>query len=235
MKEIRTLVVDDEPVSRKGLIKMLEEFSGIRIIAEAHSSDSFIESLERLKPDLVFLDIMLKHVNSLDILLDLSHSTRYIITTAYPQHALRSYECHVIDYLMKPISADRLRKAVEKAQTNFQMQRPENDSIFLKADGKYYKFEIDEILFIKGMENYVVVHTESQKLVCKTTMSSMIEMLPANKFLQVHRSYIVNTKVVSVVEKLNLMIKDHIIPISRERKNNVYQRLFNGQFPALFD
>jgi DNA-binding LytR/AlgR family response regulator len=214
---------------------MLKEIPGILVVGEAHSSDTFVEALEKLKPDLVFLDIMLKHVNSLDILMDLSHTTQYIITTAYPQHALRGYECNVIDYLMKPVSEERLRKAVEKAIVQHHSQKPVNESVFLKADGKFYKFELDEILFIKGMENYVVVHTEMQKLVCKTTMSSMINMLPSNRFLQVHRSYIVNTNVVSVVEKLNLMIKDHVIPISRERKQTVYQRLFNGQLPVFFD
>jgi len=234
MKIIRTLIVDDEPVSRKGLIRMLKDIPGILVVGEAHSSESFVEALEALKPDLVFLDIMLKHVNSLDILIELSHNSRFIITTAYPQHALRGYEYNVIDYLMKPVSDERLRKAVEKALVHFEHQKPVSDSVFLKADGKFYKFDLDEILFIKGMENYVVVHTENQKLVCKTTMSSMMNMLPSGRFLQVHRSYIVNTKVVSVVEKLNLMIKDHVIPISRDRKHSVYERLFNGQLPVFF-
>lgn len=233
MNYMRTLVVDDEPSSRKGLIRLLEGFEKIKIVGEAHNVQSLSETLYQLKPDLVFLDIMLRNANSLDLIMEGDFNAKFVITTAYPQHALKGYECNVLDYLLKPISEERLKRAVDKAFMHFNVLKSATDGMFLKSDGKYFKCLWNEILFIKAMENYVIVHTRFQKLVCKSTMSSLLESLPPDLFLQVHKSYIINISCVNIVEKLNVVILDNTIPISRDRKQDVYQKLFSKNHPAL--
>ncbi len=224
MKTLRTIVVDDEPVSRHGLINMLNNYPLIENCGTAYSAETFTKAMQEHKPDLVFLDIMLRDRNSLDIIAGIDDNVQYIITTAYGQHALRGYELRVIDYLMKPISHERLSVAIERAWLVCNSLSTVNDSLFLRSEGKYHRFCTDEILFIQGMENYVVIQTESKRHVCKMTMTYIRQLLP-HQFMQVHKSYIINTGKVEALDKLSVYIKTFVLPISRDKKQDVYKVL----------
>lgn len=225
MKTLRTIVVDDEPASRKGLVKLLQAFTRIKVVGEAHDAGTFVKCMQDMKPDLVFLDIMLRDTNSLDVMHGMDFDALFVMTTAYGQHALRSYDIRAIDYLMKPLAPERIASAIERAVNIASASVHTSADLFLKADGRYHKFRTGDILFIQGMENYVVVQTVAGRLVCKMTMTGIRHLLPENTFMQVHKSYIVNLSKVDALEKQNIYLQSHVLPISREKKQEVYRKL----------
>lgn len=223
MQKIRCMVVDDEPIARQGLIKMLEQFPGLEVCGEANCIDDWVSGNESLCPDLVFMDIMLRENNILDFLPTEMMKPLLIITTAYPQYALRGYENCALDYLLKPIAPADLERSILKAERFLAPQNVEKSKdIFIRSNGKFYRLFFHEILFVEGMENYIIIHAENHKLTVKATMAWMEAQLPQNTFLRVHRSWIVNKDRIEVLDKRNLIIKDKTIPISRENKNRIY-------------
>lgn len=228
MRTLRTLVVDDEPISKDGLIRMLNDFPIIETVGTAFSIEDFVNQVYKLKPDLVFLDIMLRDSNSLEILRNIETEAKFIITTAYGEHALKGYELNVVDYLMKPITIERLSIAIERASLICNTANAFNDTLFLRSEGRYHRFNASEILFVQGMENYVIVQTETGKYVCRLTMTYIKQLLPVQQFIYAHRSYIINTEKVDAIEKLSVYIKTFVLPISRDKKQEVYKILLGN-------
>ncbi|MFM9945847.1 MAG: LytR/AlgR family response regulator transcription factor, partial [Bacteroidia bacterium] len=208
IKKMRCLVVDDEIVARRGIIRQLEKIKSLEVVGEANCIDAFIEVKERCKPDLIFMDIMLRNKNSMDYLSSVIDLPMVVFVTAYSHHAITGFDLKAVDYLLKPVSDHRLNQCIEKAHQLFHTQsiKPlhQAGNLFLKSNGKYYNISPSDISFIKSMENYVVVYLETKKLVCKLTMEQMVRLLPSGLFFQVHRSYLVNVKKIDFIEKLNI-------------------------------
>jgi DNA-binding LytR/AlgR family response regulator len=224
-KKMRCVVVDDEPIARLGLVNILANYPTVELVGEAFSADGLDKILEEHKPDLVFMDIMLRDENVLDVLSGLQLDTMLIFTTAFAQYALRGYDFQPVDYLMKPIAPEHLDRALQRAYKEFANHAQENEDIYLRINGKYYRIFYRDILFLEGMENYVVIQTTSKKLVCKCTMQWFENNLPRQMFLRVHRSYIVNKEKVDMIDKLNILMADFTIPISRENRWKVYSAI----------
>lgn len=224
---MRTLIVDDEPEARKGLKRILSNHSSIDIVGEAYSSNTFINKVRQFNPDLIVLDIMLRDTNSLDALDVIGESPLLIITTAYDNHALRGFDHQAVDYLMKPISEARLYGAINRAYALFSSAHEDSDCLFLKSEGRYIRFRKSEILYIKGLQNYVVIHTSTDKYVCKTTLKTILELLGEKDFTQIHKSYIVNLKKVDGLEKQTIFINDCELPIGKTMKSKTYKLLLN--------
>jgi two-component system LytT family response regulator len=228
MNKIRTVVVDDEPVARDGLIRMLRNFPDVKVVGEAMDGAGLHLTLKKDVPDLIFLDIMLRDENVLDVLPLNASRPLVVFTTAFPQYALRGYEFNALDYLLKPIAPGDLERAVSRAQKQLLHQDAASDEVFLRINGKYHRIFYRDILFLEGMENYVVIHTETKKLVCKSTMQWFEKNFPMETFVRVHRSFIVNKNKVDMIDKLCIVLKEHQIPISRENRIKVYHKLMPG-------
>lgn len=183
-----------------------------------------------LQPDLVFLDIMLCDENVLEHLVGSEDFPLLVFVSAYPAYACNGFDLNAVDYLLKPVSSERLSRSTQKAYTQFLNRSAENNKqLCLKSNGKYYLIHFNDICFVEGMQNYVVVHCRNQKLICKATMTYILKTLPAEDFIQVHRSYIINHRKVESLDNNTIYIGEKSIPISRDKKKEVHARIL-GRF-----
>lgn len=169
-------------------------------------------------------------ITGIDFLKTLKNPPLVIFTTAYPNYALQGYELDVVDYLVKPYPFDRFLKAVNKARElkqykeKTEQDQGRKDHFYLKTEQKFERVNFDDILWVEAMENYVMVHTTEQKLMSLMTMISMEDMLPGN-FMRIHKTYIVNLDMVKAIEGNELHMGKGRLPISRQKKNEVMERL----------
>lgn len=225
-RRIKALVVDDEAIARKGLMRMLEQFTDIDIIGEALDLTTCLDSIEQLQPEVVFMDIQLRDENVLSHLESLNFKPTLIFTTAYPSHALSSFQFDTLDYLLKPISTIELTRSIEKLRKKLQEKVAKNEThTFIKSNGAYLRMAFDEILYIKGMENYINIILSSRRVTVKSTMQDFLKKLPPDIFLRIHKSYIVNVSKISSVSKFEICIGETALPIGREIKPLVFNAL----------
>ncbi len=175
-------------------------------------------------------------ITGLDFFKALKNPPPVIFTTAYPQYALEGFEVNALDYLVKPFSFDRFFKAALKAKEYYEIrdtnkgEAAASDYFFIKADGRLIKILFDEILFAEAVQNYVNIHTESKKYMTYLTFKAVEDYLPGEKFLKVHKSYIVAAAKIDSIEANDIRIGQHHIPISRNQKDEVMERLLKNRF-----
>lgn len=233
---INCLIIDDEPLARKGLREYIDDIDFITIAGEYDTPLKVMDKLQGGDVQLIFLDIQMPKLTGLDFLKTLQNPPLVIITTAYPQYALEGFELDVLDYLLKPISFNRFLKAVRKAKEYYTSQpvlpaAPTTPGyIFIKADNKLVKIMHDDILFIEAMQNYVTIYTTTKKYVTYLTFKGIEESLPAANFLKVHKSYIVQLNKVDSIEGGAIIIGQHAIPVSRANKDEILDKILNGRF-----
>ena len=171
------------------------------------------------------------YINGIDFLSGIHNPPKVIITSAYEQYALKGYELNVTDYLLKPIPFDRFLKAVNRVHELLQKEQESTPEpyLFVKTDKLLKKVTIQDILFIESMGNYVLIHTSSSKEITYSSLKSLLEFLPDNLFIQVHRSYIVQTSKVQAIEGNMLIIGTHKIPIARNLRDEVLNALLKDK------
>lgn len=233
MTKINCLIVDDEPLARKGLAEYVQEVEFLQLVGECGSAAQAAGTMAGRQVDLLLLDIQMPRLSGIDFLKSLSKPPMTIFTTAYAEYALEGYALDVIDYLVKPIPFDRFLKAVTKASDFFQMKNktPElagPDFFFVKSNGKFEKVVFSEILYIESMQNYVVIHQAAQKLIVYMTLAGMEEKLPAHLFMKVHKSFIVSVAHVHAIENAEILIRQARIPVSRTLRDDVMKRIVGG-------
>jgi DNA-binding LytR/AlgR family response regulator len=236
--QLRCIIVDDEPMARRGMEEELREISFVDLVGVAANSYQAIELVATLRPDLILLDIQMPGLNGLDLVKSLRQPPMVIITTAYSEYALRGYELDVMDFLIKPVDYRRLLKACCKAQEFHALRQlaagaglaslsmPSSDLyFFVKSNGKYEKILFNELSFIEAANNYVFLHTNAKKFMVYDTLKNMEAILPASDFMKVHKSFIVSLKKISAVEGSTLRIGGAIIPVSRNLKEAMLKRI----------
>lgn len=232
-RKLNVLIVEDEHLAAEGLKAYVAEIDFLHLVAYCENALVANRMLTEHSIDLLFLDIQMPKLTGIDFLKSLSHPPMVIFTTAYPNYALQGYELDVIDYLVKPYPFDRFLKAVNKAKDRFSMEQSSQAEIskkdaayfFVKTDQKLEKVIVEDICFIQAMENYVVIHTQNQKIMSLMTVKSMEEKLPDSEFLRIHKSYIVNINKVVSIEGNSLNVKSQRLPISRQKKQEVLERI----------
>jgi DNA-binding LytR/AlgR family response regulator len=228
--KIKTLVVEDEPLAREGLLAYLNaiDFAEVAGVCEdALQANVFLASDT---VDVMLLDIQMPKVTGIEFLKSLKNPPLVILTTAYPNFALQGYELDVLDYLVKPFPLERLMKAMNKAREFIQLRNkqapsPEEDFFFVKCDHRYEKITFDELLFVEGMENYVVMHTAAKKIITLMRMKEVEEKLPASRFIRTHKSYIVALKAITSIDGNDLIVGGKHLPMSREKKSEILDLL----------
>ena len=234
---IRCVIIDDEPLARKGLKEYIQDVDFLQLVGEFDNPLKAADIMMREKIDLLFLDIQMPKMTGMEFMKTLSHPPMVIFTTAYPQYAVEGFELNAIDYLLKPFSFERFWKSVLKARsmkesadkTNAPANVAEPDYFFIKSDSKLVKIFYDEILFIEALQNYVAVHTTSKKYITYLTFRSIEEHLPASRFIRTHKSYIVSAAKVESIEGNDIKIGQHHIPISRTERDAVLQQLLQNR------
>jgi len=229
--KIKCVVTDDEPFAREGLCDYIKEIDYLQLIGECEDAMQLNALLKVEQPDLIFLDIEMPLLSGLDYLASIQNPPKVIITSAYEKYALKGYELDVADYLLKPISFERFVKAVEKVYRILEKEEEQNsrEYIFVKSDKHLKKILLENILFVESMENYVTIVTLSSKEIVKSTMKSLLEMLPKGYFLQVHRSYIVNIKHIQSIEGNMLKVASYKIPVARNLREQVFNIILNDR------
>lgn len=234
--KISCIIVDDEPLARKGLAEYISEVDFLELIAQCESSLEAYKVINQQKIDLLFLDIQMPKMTGIDLLKTIREQPMIIFTTAYSEYALQGYELDVLDYLVKPISFDRFLKACNKAAEfhgirNGQKQVAQEKAsyFFIRCDSRYEKISFDDLLYIEAFENYVVLQTQTKRLITYLTFKSVEDYLPVEDFMKVHKSFIVAISKINHIAGNEIKIDDHAIPISRNLKDVVMNRIVNSR------
>ncbi|MFY7911698.1 MAG: LytR/AlgR family response regulator transcription factor [Emticicia sp.] len=230
--KLHCLVVDDEPIAQQILENYISQIEALQLVDKCNNAFEALNILHREKIDILFLDIKMPSLSGLDMLKTLQNPPKVILTTAFSEFGVESYEYSITDYLLKPIAFERFLKAVNKIllpkNLEFLIEKvqekptSENEFIFFKADKKIHKFYFKEILFFEGSGNYVKINTENATpLMVLEKLSDLEEKLPQNQFMRVHKSFIVNTYHIKQIEGNMLKIKDKTVTISQSYKQNL--------------
>ena len=228
---IKCIITDDEPLARKGLQGYIEKIDFLELAGVCEDAIQLNSLLKQQQADLLFLDIEMPYVTGIDFLRNTPNAPKVIFTTAYEQYAIKGYELDVLDYLLKPISFERFLKAANKAYDYFSSS-PNNagNYLFIKTDNKLEKVNLQELLFVEAMENYVALYTADKKLVTHSTLKALQEKLPAGQFIQPHKSYLVNTQCIQSIEGNILHVGGkYQIPISKYQKEEIMERIVNDK------
>jgi DNA-binding LytR/AlgR family response regulator len=233
MSKIKTIVVEDEPLAREGLLSYIREVDFLEVVAACENALDANRVLSSAQVDLMFLDIQMPRLTGIDFLKSLTKRPIVIMTTAYPNFALQGYELDVMDYLVKPFPFDRFLKAANKARDFYTLhaQAPQSttpareDYFFVKCDYRYEKIHFDSILYVEGMENYIVIHTVEKSFMTLLRMKNIEEILPTPAFMRIHKSYIASVKAITAIDGNEVVIGAKRLPLSRERKAEILERL----------
>lgn len=236
--KINAIIIDDEPLARKGLKEYIGDIDFLNLVGEYDNPLKATEQIIRGDVQLLFLDIQMPRITGIEFFKTLQQAPPVIFTTAYPQFALDGFELNALDYLVKPISFDRFLKAALRAKEYFELREknaanasPEAAGyFFIKADNKLVKIAYDEILFAEALQNYVMIHTKDKKYITYLTFKSVEEYLPPARFVKTHKSFIVAADKIDSIEGNNIRLGNHDIPVSRNLKEEVMERLLNGKF-----
>jgi DNA-binding LytR/AlgR family response regulator len=224
MPFIRSIILDDEPIARRILEEYIEKDERIILEGSYKSAKEATEALVHKKPDLIFLDINMPGISGLEFLRSITPTPIIIFTTGYRDYAIDGFNMNAVDYLLKPFSFERFLQAVGKAylfstkQSNRQ-EKKENDYIFVKADGKLVKIDLDSIYYIESIKEYVKIYTTSGIIVAYMAMHYLEEKLPKESFYRIHRSYIIGLKYIEAIEGNGVNINKTMLPVSRYIKD----------------
>jgi DNA-binding LytR/AlgR family response regulator len=231
--EIRTLIVDDEPLALDVLETYIEKMPELKLVCRCSNAFEANEALSAHQVDLMFLDIQMPQLTGIDFIKTLVNPPLVIFTTAFPNYAIEGFELDAVDYLLKPISAERFMKAANKAIEQIKLRKTktaqqeddESEFIFVKADKKFVKVKYDEILYIEGLKDYVIIKLQVGRVITLQTMKSLEEKLPPRLFKRIHRSYIcsldkINAIVGNMVEILENGKAKHL-PVGKNYRDDL--------------
>jgi two-component system LytT family response regulator len=223
--ELNCVIIDDEQTARNGLAEDIKEVSFLKIKGYASNAFEALEKINKYYPELIFLDIEMPGLSGIDFLKLIKVKPMVIITTAYPQFAIDGFEHGVIDFLLKPISMERLLIACDKALDHHRTHQhnaaktDQPDYCYLKCNGKLEKINYNEILYIEAANNYILVHTSYRRFVTYSSLKSIIDHLPKDNFVRVHKSFVVGREHIRQIDGNHLLIGEVKIPLSRNFKS----------------
>lgn len=223
---MKCLIIDDEPIARMGMRRLVGRHSDLELTAQLGSAEEALEFLEENKVDLIFLDIQMPGLTGMELAEKIKGDAMIIFTTAYSEYALESYNVNAVDYLVKPINPDRFDKAVEKARSCASLlataegaeeakEAPQlaADFIIVKADRRYMRIHLKDILYVQGLKDYLIIYTNDRKVVTRMTLKGMEDTLPSDRFFRVNKSYIVNLDAIDSFDNNDIFIGNQEIAI----------------------
>ncbi|MBF4467655.1 LytTR family DNA-binding domain-containing protein [Flavobacterium sp. LC2016-12] len=230
--KIKCVLVDDEPLAIKVLQNYFNNFTDFEVIATFNNSLEALDFINSTTVDAVFLDINMPMMTGFELISLIENKTKVIITTAFREFAAESYDLDVLDYLVKPIPLPRFIKCINKITTEFNLKNnikvetTKGDShIFIKVDKKMMKINIEEILFVEGMKEYIKVVTPDKTYITHKSLTSLSEELPADRFLRIHKSYVIALNKVKSIEGNRVQIQSYTIPIGRNYSKDVKTKI----------
>lgn len=232
------IIVDDELMARKSLLRLCEKEPSLEVIAVCENAIEARQIIETQQPNLMFLDIEMPQLTGMELLDQLQLRPQVIFTTSKTNYAFEAFSYQVTDYLQKPIAFKRFCTAIKKAQDIHECQKIDipvsastmvspfiSSEIFIRTDGRLMRLDVAEVLYFENIGDYVSVQTTRGKFIIHATMKGLDERLTHPCFVKVHRSYIVNTTKIKDIEESTLVIDRKVIPISRANKSILMSRL----------
>lgn len=218
---IKCVIIEDEPKAKDVLERYIDKIDYLELIGYCRDGVEALEMLPVLNPDLIFLDINMPNINGLELLNLVNNHPKIIITSAYSEYALASYEFEVVDYLLKPIRFDKFLRSINRVRVSKNTSRQKifniksnEDYILIKSGSKTHKIKLIDILFFKKDGNYLEIVTEkNNKILLRSNMTDVFSLVPKELFIRVHRSYVVSLWKISILEVNKVIIKNHNIPI----------------------
>lgn len=226
MRTIRVIIVDDEPIARDILKVYAGKLPQLELVACCKNAVEAMELLKSESVDLLLLDINMPGMSGMELIKQLKNPPLIILTTAYPQYAVESYELNTVDYLLKPFSFTRFEKAITKAAVLLERKK-EDDNIFVKFDGKLVKIAVNELELIEAVKDYVKLHISDRAMMILSTMKNMEEQLSGYpQMVRVHKSYMLNVQHVRQLSGNTIYTASHEVPIGNTYKETVIE-VFN--------
>ncbi len=238
---LRVLIVDDEPLALDVLETYIQQMPELELVKRCSNALEANEALKTHEIDLMFLDIQMPQLTGIDFVKTLAHPPMVVFTTAYPNYAIQGFDLNALDYLLKPISLERFVKAVNKAvehhdlthreagSSNGQSHAPQPGELleffFVKADKKLIKVNFDDIIYIEGLKDYVIIRLLNGRVITLQTMKSLEDRLPQHRFRRIHRSYIVSLDKIMAIEgnMVEVMEKEKpkLLPIGKNYRDEL--------------
>jgi two-component system LytT family response regulator len=254
MAKIRTLIVDDEPLARRGIRAQLDEEEDIEIVSECRNGLEAVAAIEEQSPDLVFLDVQMPELDGFGVLeaVGVDRMPVVIFVTAYDQYALRAFDVHALDYLLKPVDAERFASALQRARKQIERHNAQDlnqrlqsflddlqakqkftERLVIKSGGRIFFLNVQEIDWIEAADNYVRLHVGRDSHLLRETMNHLEKRLDPDHFLRVHRSRIINIRQIKELQPLfrgeyDIMLQDGTRLESGRGYREKLQKLFSG-------
>lgn len=238
MLKLKCVIVDDEPLALDILEEYIQQIDFLQLSGRFTHSLKAIDFLKENEVELLFVDIQMPDVSGLEIVERLNAKPMVIFTTAYSEYAVQGFKLDAINYLLKPIDFPDFQKAVNKAKEQFLLKnnahqevKSNKEFLFIKSEYKIIRINFNDIKYIQGMSEYVKIHlTNSKPVMSLLSLKSLENQLPTNKFMRVHKSYIVNLERINVIERNEIIYDDGtIVPVSQQYKT-LFQEFINKNF-----
>lgn len=233
-KVVNCIIVDDEPVARDILKSHLQKVDAVTVVATCKNAIEAFNELNSNTIDLIFLDINMPEISGLSFAKSINKNIKVIFTTAYREYAVDGFNLQAVDYLLKPISFERLLQAVNKfldetvsveAKASSKIIQEKNNFIFVRSDRKMIKINFSEINYIESLSDYIKIHIAEKTIITRETITNIEAKLPKSDFIRIHRSYIISISKINSFTNEFIEVQKKAIPISRSYKKEVLLRL----------
>ncbi len=221
MSDISCLIVDDEPIARDIIRQFVEDTPGLTVDSECSNALELMEVLKNRSVDVIFLDINMPKLTGIEFLRTQQLNSKVILTTAFPEFALDGYELNVVDYLLKPIAFPRFLQAIDKVKQEVHVRKEFN--ITVKSDGKSYRINVRDILWVESKGDYLMIHTSHQRFVVYMTMKKFLEKTDT-QLQRVHKSFSVSLSAIKYVEGNIIFLENKDIPIGASYKEGFLEK-----------
>lgn len=231
---MKCIIVDDEPLAREGLELKIQKVGFLELTGQFHNGMDAYNFLISHPVDLIFLDIQMPDITGIDLIRSMKNPPLVIITSAYSEYALESFELDAVDYIVKPIEYQRFIKSVNKAKEIFdlrqhnplQLEKIQDDYIYIRSDRQFIKVFFKDIRYIEGMKNYAQFHTDKDRFMTPISLQQVQDQLPSTMFARVNKSFIINIQFISRITQDYILIEEKKeIPFGKS-----YQEDFVNQF-----
>lgn len=241
--KIKCIIVDDEPLAREVLVTHAEQIDQLEVVASCGNALEAFEYIQKGDIQLVFLDIKMPKLTGLELIESIKNPPLVVFTTAYREFAIKAFDLDAIDYLLKPISLTRFLKTISKANKYLQGQQneaqgengenptkdppkaPEQEFLYIKSDRKVVKLELGQIHYLESLNDKVILHLEDKEVVTSQRISYLMEKLPKQRFVRIHRSYIISLTHISAYNNIMVEVKGRELPIGRNYRSQALEML----------
>ncbi|MDO9339274.1 MAG: LytTR family DNA-binding domain-containing protein [Bacteroidales bacterium] len=235
---ITTIAIDDEPLALQLVTGYIEKTSGLKLIGKFDNPLDAADFMTNATVDLIFVDIQMPDLSGIEFTRLMEKGPKVIFTTAFEKYALEGYKLEIVDYLLKPFSYEEFLAAVHKVQKLLRLEQKalnkvdaNSEFLFLKSDYKIKRINFNDILYIEGLKDYVKVYTHNapRPVLSLTSLKLLESKLPGNKFMRVHRSFIVNLEKINTIERSRIVFGKEYIPVSDQYKDK-FQKFLDKNF-----